>query len=54
MNNYEYIKSMSLKQMAQFFIKLGVCNFCKYQYKDCSRDVDGCFEGIYEWLKQEN
>lgn len=54
LNNYQYIKSMSLEQMTRFFLKLGNCNFCQYGYKDCTRDADACYEGILKWLKKEN
>ena len=60
MTNYEKIKSMSLKEMAEYIYLLGngreYCyGHCAYQdSENCPNDGgEGCKRGIVEWLESE-
>ena len=53
MTNYEYIKTLSVRQMAIFLKndKCDLCNRCIYTCDSSGRD---CEKGIMEWLKSES
>ena len=53
MTNYEYIKTLSVRQMAVFLKndKCDLCNRCIYTCDSSGRD---CEKGILEWLKSES
>ena len=52
MTRYEYIKNMSLHELATFLNLHDDCSLCNYRH-DCSsltRDNITCINGIIEWL----
>ena len=56
MTNYERIKQMSVKEMAEWMNdKVRACTFCAYLAPNwmCSRTEDDCVKGHVLWLQQE-
>ena len=61
MNNFEYIKSMTIDELAEYSSVFQRCSFCgiarKYKsmtevnFKECQNT--GCKNGIKQWLLQE-
>lgn len=58
MTNYEYIKSLSVKRMAQFIVtemSTSPCDYCKYDHLSCGKKCGGRIieDIVEEWLKRE-
>ena len=56
MTNHEYIRSLSVEQMARMFEDVHACPFCacKNEMRNCDYyDRLRCFKGIKLWLESE-
>ena len=52
MSNYEYIKTLDIRQMA-IFLKNDKCDLCNRCIYTCNSSGGHCEKGIMEWLKSE-
>jgi len=52
MKNFEKIKKMTPKQLAEYLSNRAGCCFCIYEFEECNEAV-GCVEGIERWLQSE-
>lgn len=53
MNNFNYLKQMTVKQLSKYLSNRGgCCCFCVYEFTECNEAV-GCAEGIKQWLLEE-
>lgn len=54
MNNYEYLRSLSLEEMAKEIANLPLCDACQWR-DDCDEryNVGYCYEAAAIWLKSE-
>ena len=52
MKNFEKIKKMTPKQLAEYLSNRAGCCFCIYEFEECNEAV-GCIEGIERWLQSE-
>lgn len=54
MTNYEYLQSLSLKDLAKELPDLPICTVCKY-IGDCEEcyNLRNCSETAAKWLKAE-
>lgn len=52
-NNYERIKSMSIKELALFLDKISneCCTFCAPHIDNCEGMF--CYDGKFNWLSQD-
>lgn len=53
MTNFEKIKGMDVKQLANFFASHTKCNNCFLYAKCCEFSYDGCREVFRKWLESE-
>ena len=54
MTNFEYLKTLSIKNFAESGIVSAPCDMCVYAYSDCDRETPTCLRGTKAWLAQEH
>lgn len=54
MTNYEYLRSLSVEEMAEELPNLPICEVCEYvsTFKECY-SLKHCSKAATEWLKSE-
>lgn len=52
MSNYEYLHSLSLKELAKEIVSMPICSICAVSRNwDCNKN--DCIASAAEWLKSE-